>query len=340
MLSNPQNMKILITGATGFVGKTLAPYLYNNGVKDLCLLVRSVEKAKRLFGDIPITLISMADDSWMENVQDYNPDVTLHLATYFTNRRDNDSIVKLVDSNILFTTRLLEVLSHTYCRHFVNIGTFTEFINGGGEYTSANLYSATKTAVRPIIKYYQQQSEWNWINVVVYSPYGRKNESKKVIDYLLDAVDAEQPVAFSPGYQTLDFIHVDDMADFFLTLLDKLDDLQDEFYEFHLGTGEGHTVRDVAVALEKVSGKHVNADWGGRDYSPNDAMHAVAPVNKNITLLGWQPRISLEEGIRILWNDVNVNKSYQGGEGVRRSDECVVMSEELLCYSQKERRAA
>ena len=64
-------------------------------------------------------------------------------------------------------------------------------------------YSATKTAVRPIIRYYQAQSCWNWINVVVYSPYGRYNSSKKVIDYLVDAVKAEKPVDFSPGNQYL-----------------------------------------------------------------------------------------------------------------------------------------
>jgi len=306
-------MKILITGATGFVGKTLVPYLYNNGCTDICLLVRNIEKANTLFGDMPLTIIPTTDSDWMKSVEEYSPDAALHLATYFTNRHDSDSIEKLVDSNILFTTRLLEALTHTGCRHFVNIGTFTEFVNGAGEYNASNLYSATKTAVRPIIKYYQSLSGWKWINVVVYSPYGRCNESKKVIDYLLDAVDASQPVAFSPGYQTLDFIHVDDMADFFLTLIKKLDNLKDDFYEFHLGTGKGHTIRNVAAAIEQASGKHVNANWGGRDYSPTDAMHAVAPVNKNITILGWQPRISLEEGTRILWEDVNVNKSKRGG---------------------------
>ena len=139
----------------------------------------------------------------------------------------------------------------------------------------------------------------------MYSPYGRKNENKKVIDYLIEAIDSKEPVAFTEGVQVLDFIHVDDMADFFFTLLNKLPELKDDYYQFHLGTGKGHTVREVSETMEKVWGKKVNAAWGDRDYSPYDLMHAVAPIQKNIKLLGWKAKLSLEDGIKILKEDIS-----------------------------------
>ena len=43
---------------------------------------------------------------------------------------------------------------------------------------------------------------------------------------------------------------------------------------------------------------------GGRAYSPSDTMYAVAPINKNITVLGWKSSISLEDGIKILYEDI------------------------------------
>lgn len=305
-------MKILITGGTGFVGKTLIPYLYQHGYTELVLLVRNREKATLMFSNLPIQIIETHDD-WRQEVIGCNADVVLHLATLFSGRCDAVSVKSIVDTNILFTTQLLEAVMHTGCSYFVNIGTFTEFLNGLGEYMPNNLYSASKTAVRPILKFYQTQSKWKWVNVIVYSPYGRYNSQKKVIDYMLDAMDSPTPVAFSKGEQILDFVHVDDMADFFVTLLNNLHVIKDNYEEFHLGTGIGHSIREVASVMEAVFDKKINANWGGLTYRTLDVMHAVAPISKNISMLGWRSQLSLEEGMKILKKDININLQFGGG---------------------------
>jgi CDP-paratose synthetase len=296
-------MKILITGGTGFVGTTLIPYLYYKGYKDIVLLVRNPEKAKNLFPDIPLQLIDTQTE-WRDKVIECAPKLVLHMATLFTGRSDAQNVKPIVDTNILLTAQLLEALTQTDCRYFVNMGTFTEFLEGAGNYMSNNLYSASKTAVRPIIKFYQSQSKWQWINIILYSPYGRFNRQKKVVDYMVDAIGSPTPVNFSKGEQILDFIHVDDIADFFYTLFNKLPNLKTDFEEFHLGTGEGHSIREVASVMEIVWGKKINANWGGIPYRPLDTMHAVAPIAKNMSVLGWKSHISLNQGIEILKSDI------------------------------------
>lgn len=298
-------MRILITGATGFVGTTLIPYLFDKGFHDLCLMIRKESKANDLFGKYGLSLISTTDDNWETQVTEYNPDVVLHMAAYFTGRHDSDNINRLINSNITLTSLLLEAVHKTDCQHFINIGTFSEFRNGDGIYAPNNFYSATKSAVRPIIAYYQSISKWNWINVVVYSPYGRHNNYKKVIDYMADAMGAKEPIAFTKGEQCLDFIHVDDMADFFYTLLNKLSDLKESYYQFHLGTGEGHTLREVGKLMEEEWNEPLNGNWGDRDYSEQDIMHAVAPIEKNIQYLNWRSKISMREGIKIFKEDIS-----------------------------------
>jgi CDP-paratose synthetase len=296
-------MKILITGATGFVGKTLIPYLFDRGITDIAILVRNKEKALNLFPLIPVTIFEI-DNNMRESVISYSPDVVLHMAALFNSRDDANTAKKIIDSNIVFGTLLLEAVSKTSCHYFINLGTFTEYLYGAGEFFPNNLYSASKTAFRSIVQYYQTVNNVKWINVIVYSPYGRKNDQKKVVDYMLDAMDSSILIDFSKGEQILDFIHVDDIASFFYCLFTQIHVCTDNFTQFHLGTGDGHSIREVSHILEKVFSKKINANWGGLPYRPLDIMFAVAPIARNIELLNWKAQISLEQGFSILKEDM------------------------------------
>lgn len=297
-------MKILITGGTGYVGETLIPFLISKGYNDISLIVRNIDKAQSMYKDCQIKYISNTNNNWSDEVIKYSPDIVLHMATVFTGKCDSISAKEIINTNVLFTTLLLETLSHTDCKHFINIGTFTEYLYGEGTFFPNNLYSASKTAVRPIIKYYQTQSKWNWTNIILYSPYGKKNKSKKVLDYLLDAYCSPTPIRFSAGEQILDFIHVDDIADFFITLIKKMEqnEWNHDFIELHLGSGVGYSIKELANIIEEISGKKVNAIWGALPYRKLDTMHAVAPIAKNIELLGWKNKIDIKSGIQRLLN--------------------------------------
>ncbi len=295
-------MRVLLTGATGFVGRTVTKRLKNDG-HDICVLIRNVHKVNTLFPDGGLLIIPIDNSDWMRKVEEYNPDIVIHLAAYFTGKEDADSIKQLIDSNLLFTTELLNAVSKTTCRSFISTGTFTEYFRGNGELHPNNLYSATKSAERPILSYYQKRCGWKWFNIIVYSPYGRRNDSKKVIDYLIDAIGSKNPVPFSDGLQQLDFIHVDDMADFYSCLLNSIDSLPSQ-QEFHLGTGTPHSIKDVATILEEVFNVKVNADWGARSRNVYDTVYACAPISANIEMLGWQPKISLKDGLAILKKEI------------------------------------
>lgn len=291
-------MRILITGATGFVGQNLMPMLTNKCPEvEILLLCRNQEKARTLY-PYPKVIVKEAED-W-ESVKAFNPDVVLHLASLSTSRNDSEIIQPLLDSNILYGVRLLDAL--TECDNlklFVNTGSFAEYRWGAESINDAYLYTATKSAFRVFVDYYSQLTGYKYINVIPYTIYGGKPTIKRLMDYILESMDSKEPVDMTAGEQILDFTHVDDLCDFYVHVASHIDDLQQvpNGECFHIGTGKGTTIRELASVMEEVYGKKCNIHWGGRPYRDRDTMHAVAPVAKNIELLHWRAKILLRDGI-------------------------------------------
>ena len=292
-------MRILVTGATGFVGMNLMPMLIKY-VREAEVLVvaRNVEKARTLF-PFSECRFTLADD-W-EAVTAFNPECVLHLASLSTARNDSDIVMPLIESNITFGVKLLDALRGCSALHlFVNTGTFAEYRFGAESFDNAYLYSATKTAFRSFVEYYSRLQGYKYVNVIPYSVYGGIPTVKRLTDYIIESMDSAESVDMTAGEQILDFIHVDDLCRFYIHLVTHSDELKDirNGENFHVGTGQGVTVRQLARMMEEEYGKPCNINWGGRPYRDRDTMHAVAPIAKNLALLGWRTEITLREGIR------------------------------------------
>lgn len=299
-------MRILITGATGFVGMNLMPMLEDKcpGAKIL-LLCRNTTKAQVLFPYSNCTICQ--SDDW-DAVRKFQPEIVLHLASLSTSRNDAEIIPELIHSNIMYGVRLLDALKEdTELRLLVNTGSFAEYRYGSECINDAYLYAATKSAFRSFVEYYSQLCSYKYVNVIPYTIYGGKPTVKRLMDYILESMDAQTPVDMTLGEQVLDFTHVDDLCDFYIHLIshqDKLGQIKNG-ESFHVGTGTGISIRHLATLLEQVYGKSCNINWGGRSYRDRDTMYAVAPIAKNMALLNWKAKISLKEGIEKMKNSTN-----------------------------------
>lgn len=291
-------MRILITGATGFVGQNLMPMLTNKLPEaEILLLCRNREKARTMY---PSANIFIEDAEDWERVKAFNPSVVLHLASLSTSRNDSEIIQPLLYSNILYGVRLLDALKECdNLKLFVNTGSFAEYRWGAETINDAYFYTATKSAFRTFVNYYSQLTGYKYINVIPYTIYGGKPTVKRLMDYILESMDSKEPIDMTAGEQILDFTHVDDLCDFYVHVVSHLNDvLQLKSGEnFHIGTGKGTNIRELATIMEDVYDKKCNIRWGGRPYRDRDTMYAVAPIAKNIELLHWKASIILRDGI-------------------------------------------
>lgn len=261
-------------------------------------LNRSVEKAEKLFPQKQCRHISVEE---MAEIVNFKPDMVFHLATLSTSRNDWDIIEPMMSANLTFGVQLLHYVSQCPdLKLFVNIGTFAQYRLGTQQICDAYLYSATKTAFRQFVEYYSQLYGFKYVQLVPYTIYGGKDTAKKLIDYIIEATTSDTPVDMTLGEQVLDFTHVEDVAGFFLHLIRNLNLFAGirNGEEFHVGTGRGTTPRELAAIVEREFGKKCNINWGGRPYRPMDTMYAVAPIAKNLELLKWKAKVSVEEGVK------------------------------------------
>lgn len=282
-------MNIIITGATGYVGKNLISAFLRQTNYKLFAITRNTS-------NLPKEVVVIKDDSNLEkNIVSVKPDLVIHLASYLTSRAEIEDIEKLICSNITFGTRLLNALKSVQLKCFINVGSFSEFHFNDGVINPTYLYSATKSAFRPILKYYSEISKFKVVNVTPFSIYGGIDSQKKIMDILFDAVDAKEPVKMSDGFQFLDFIHIDDVVDFFVHLSNNFALLDEE--ELYLGTGKAYNLREIAAKIEQITERKINADWGAYPPRARDTNHACAPIGRLKEKLNWQPKITIEAGL-------------------------------------------
>ncbi len=289
-------MKILVTGSTGYVGRTLIPTLLSQK-HQILELTRNLEVSNKLFGKETSKYLVDANQEELKNaIQLFMPDAVVHLAAYITSDDSYTSLINLIETNILYFCRILDSVKDLHIKIFINTGTFAEYANGDFNMVPAYLYAASKSASHSLLDYYARTYNFKQIKVVPFSIYGGDSKSKKALDIIYDSLNSQNPTHLSPGNQILDFIHIDDVIGFYQLLINNHNMIKNGS-TFQLGTGKGYSLRHLASLMEEVSGGKTNIIWGGIPYRKTDIMYAVAE-RFDYEQLGWRPSIDLREGLK------------------------------------------
>lgn len=124
-------------------------------------------------------------------------------------------------------------------------------------------------------------------------------------------LNGNRPLIFEDGEQTRDFVHVSDIVQANLLALET--DRAD-YQAVNVGTGVATSVRAVCALLAEGLEVDIQPEIVGR-YREGDIRHCVSDISKARTLLGYQPGVSLEEGIPELLSWVRAQAAQDQVEG-------------------------
>lgn len=292
-------MKILLTGATGFIGSHLLQALIEEK-HDITILLRESSNTWRINNWLP--KVRKVQESDLRSFFSQSPPETIiHLATHYAKTHQPEDVEKMIDGNIKLPTTLLEFASLHKHTAFINIGTCFEYAPSGfaisecSDVQPYNLYASTKLAFEEILKFYATETTLRAITLRLFFPYG-EDDNDKVIPLMIKSILSGKTMTISKGEQYLDFTYVGDIVQACLKSIAFISSNQYRQYElFNIGEGKAKQLKQIATLLNQMSGKELIRCEN--PYSKNEIMNMMADISKAKKMLHWVPQTSIETGL-------------------------------------------
>lgn len=288
--------KILITGGAGFVGSNLvksilAKYPYAN----ITVLDNYFTGNFETISDFPIDIENGHTKDIVDLFEDKNPsqepkpfDIIYHFGEYSRIVTSFKDIETVMESNLNGTSKVLD-----YCRKWnaklIYSASSSKFGNDGND-ENLSPYAWVKAKMVELIKNYHEWYDLQYEICYFYNVYGpgqiTKGDYATVVGIFEDQYDNNKPLTVvSPGTQTRDFTHIDDIVDGVIKAANS-----NQNGEWHLRSGETFTLIELAE-LFKHGWKFIPERRGEREGATETDDHTKKVLN-------WEPKMTLKEYIK------------------------------------------
>jgi nucleoside-diphosphate-sugar epimerase len=297
-------VRILLTGATGFVGSHVARVLVDEG-DEIIALIRPGSGTWRLTAILDRLRVVTGDiedrPSLQRAIREHRPDTCIHLAWYaepgeYLNSERN--IASLQASLGLFAD-----LIQGGCNQIVTTGTCAEydtdlgFLREDGPTRPATLYAASKLSLALIGQRMASLAGVNFAWARLFYVYGPREDPRRIIPSLIRSLLAREAVAVTPADQVRDYLHVADVATALCQLAARRAD-----GIFNVASGVPVTMKHVMQMAGELLKRPNLIQFGAVPYRAWEPMFIVGD-NQRLRAKGWAARYTLDSGLRdtIFW---------------------------------------
>lgn len=297
--------KILVTGATGFIGQKLVPRLVEQGY-DVTVMHRYVTGRYRLGENVKAVFADLKDYSGVERaVKVIHPDRVINLAAISPVSYSYDHPQEVTLINYIGVINIAEA-----CR--LNVPRFKQFIQAGtseeyGNHQSFPLhedypkypnspYAVAKTAATKYLEYMHQGYDFPMTVMRPFNTYGRSDNTHFVTERILSQMlRGEKEIRLGDPEPVRDLMYVDDHVEGYLAALGNPNALG---HDFNLCTGKGYTIETLVKHCAKVVGWKGDVVWNTIPVRPLDIHTLIGSNTKAYKLLGWKYKVPLKEGLQ------------------------------------------
>lgn len=287
--------RVLITGASGFLGSHLCDRLCKNGIE-----VHGISRTHR-------TTDKDSVQWWQGNIEDIEvvqnlfqaikPDVVFHLSGMVTGAAGSELVLPTFNSLLVTTVNLLTVAADQGCDRIILIASLEE---PEPEHDEAipSPYAAAKWASSVYGRMFHQLYQTPIVLVRPFITYGPRQNVRKIIPSVTLSLLQDEAPKLASGQRQVDWIYIDDVIN---GLIAAAQMPNVEGCTFDLGSGSLVSIRSLVQQLRNLINPQIQPLFGALPDRPVEKVR-VADISYTYDKLKWQPVVSLDTGLK---NTVN-----------------------------------
>ncbi len=296
--------KILVTGATGFIGCYLSKCLVQQRIETYGL-GRTASAQTLPAGVKPVPVDIQQPEAVFAALEQVRPDRVVHLAAAGVTEPFLP-IDHAVEVNVRGTINLLEASEKVGVRRLVHVGTAYERPAAETARGPGNPYVASKLGAWSFWHAFTHEHGLNSIALRLFHVYGPGQSVRGLVAAAIMAALRGETLPMTGGEQLRDFVYITDIVQ---ALVAAVTTLEFSTQTYDIGTGVGRSVKSVvAQVFEQIDGAG-SYELGALPYRPNEEMVLVAQPAPARYDLGWTAKVDFEVGL------ATTIQAYRSGDG-------------------------
>ncbi len=296
-----KNKRVLVTGASGFIGQHLCKALFE---KDATVigLTRSMLDNKYLSEQYDLDILDEA--AITQTIHAVQPEFIVHLAASKNRSVDTVAYREGYKTNLIGSLNLINACQDvSVLTRFIFLGSTDEYgqlhapFKESDKEAPMTAYGASKLAVTEVLRTLSRSNEFPSVILRPTIAYGPGQDDSMFLPALIRSLVAGKNFEMSLGEQTRDLIYVDDLVKAIMSALLTPGLCGDVI---NISSAEPIRIDSLAKMTANILGDEVGKllKFGAKDYRRADTMEYWASNVLAKKLLGWSPGTSLEEGVR------------------------------------------
>lgn len=294
--------RILITGATGFIARSLVPKLMEEA-EVILLLLEEFGSGTPL--PAPLDKLRPNLETVYADLRNYQltaralqqarPDKVIHLAAVGV----SDPFLNVNTALSHNVTGTLNLLRACFEADGMDVSQLV-VARTPGERTAMNVYAASKAAAWSFCRMYARTARWPIQGAMIFQAFGPHQPPHLLMPAALQVALAGEDFPMTTGKQEKDWIYIDDIVAGFQALL-RAELLPGITVE--LGTGRATRVADVVEELYRIVGHGGRPIIGAIPNRPGEDPRQIADAEQTAATINWRAGLSLSEALRKLVNN-------------------------------------